>query len=130
MITAAFIVAKFEALASGTLIIGKNKGSVTGINASPKRNYEYSEVKPVKVRRIPVIVDQTLGGGMTPERYRITFVKRNTLVILGEDKIIINGRLNSANQPEGGMICKLIKPDEQTIKPGATFTILEVQREP
>lgn len=130
MITAAFIVAKFEALASGSLIIGKNKGSATGINASSKRTYDYTEVSPVKVRRLPVLVDQTQGGGQTPERYRVTFVKRTDIVIIGEDKLIINGRLDGNKQPVGGMACKLIKPDEQTIKPGATFTVLEVQREP
>lgn len=130
MISAALIVAKFEALASGNLIIGKNKGSATGINASPKRVYEYSEVCPVRVRRLPVLVDQTQGGGQTPERYRVTFVKRTDLKIIGEDKLIINGRLNADKQPEGGIACRLIQPNEQTIKPGATFTILEVQREP
>lgn len=130
MITAEFIIAKFEALASGSLIIGKNTGSASGINASPKRNYTYSIVEPVKVRRIPVLVDQTQGGGQTPERYRVTFVKRQNLQIIGEDKLIVNARLGSDGKPVGGFACKLVKPDEQTIKPGATFTVLEVQREP
>lgn len=130
MIPASLIVAKFEAMASGSLVIGKNKGSATGINASTKRNYEYSIVSPVKVRRLPVLVDQTQAGGQTPERYRVTFVKRSELAILGEDRLIINARLDAQKQPVGGMLCKLVKPDEQTVKPGATFTILEVQREP
>lgn len=130
MITAAFIVAKFEALASGSLLIGKNKGSATGINASPKRTYVYTAVQPVKVRRLPVLVDQTQGGGQTPERYRVTFVKRSDLKIIGEDRLIVNGRLDTNGQPVGGFVCKLIKPDEQTVKPGATFTTLEMQREP
>lgn len=130
MITAEFIVAKFNALASGSLIVGKNSGSATGINASPKRNYTYQMIEPIKLRRVPVLVDQTLGGGQTPERYRVTFVKREGLTIIGEDKLIINGRLGSDGKPVEGFSCKLIRPDEQTIKPGATFTVLEVQREP
>lgn len=130
MIPAEFIVAKFNALASGSLVVGKNQGSATGINASPKRNYTYQMIEPVQVRRLPVLVDQTQGGGQTPERYRVTFVKRDGLKVIGEDKLIVNGRLDTDGKPVEGFACKLIKPDEQTIKPGATFTVLEVQREP
>ncbi len=130
MISAEFIKAKFNVLAHNSVIIGKNKGSETGINASPKREYDYIFIDSVRLRCLPVIVDQTQGGGQTPERYRVTFVKRAGLTIVGEDKIIVNGRLGTDKKPVGGFACKLIKPDEQTIKPGATFTVLEVQREP
>ncbi|MBN8220694.1 MAG: hypothetical protein J0L53_07200 [Spirochaetes bacterium] len=130
MMPASLIVKRFEAEAGDSLVVGKNKGSATGINASAKRIREYHLVTPARVKRIPVLVDQTQGGGQTPLRYRVTFVKRVDIQIMGDDELIVNARLDGNRQPVGGFKCRLIRPDEQTPKPGATFVVLEVQREP
>lgn len=128
MIPASLIVARFKAFASGNLVIGKSQGSASEIKASPNRSYLYQEINSVKVKRIPVLVDQTQGGGMTPERFSVTFVKESDLRFVSEDRFILNGRLGSDKKPVGGFECKLVKPGEYTVKPGATFISLEVQR--
>lgn len=128
MIPASLIVARFKAFAMHSMVVARPTGSVSGVKASPHKSFAYSEIQSVKIKRIPVLVDQTQGGGLTPERYSVVFVKDSQQAFGAEDRFLLNARLGADSRPIGGFECKLVKPGEYTVKPGASFFSLEVQR--